>query len=66
MKNIVIKINCGETTCGNCEFVYGTASGFTPFCRRFDDCETGSSVLTRSGSTFMRLPKCKQAEVKDE
>jgi len=66
MKKIVIKINCGETTCDNCEFVYGTASGFTPFCGQFDDCETGSSVLTRSGGTFMRLPECKQAEVKDE
>ena len=65
MAKIVIEVNCGKETCDDCEFVYGTASGYTPFCHEFKNTITGHGHLTVVGKTYLRLSECIAAEVKE-
>ena len=68
MAKIVIEVTCGKETCDDCEFVYGTASGYTPFCRVFSDLSPGINPeegdLTKFGGTYLRLSECIAAEVR--
>ena len=54
-----IEINCGKTTCGACNSSwYHMARGAM--------CGVFNKELKTKGNSLMRLPECKQAEVKDE
>ena len=53
MEKIVIKIDCGETTCWNCRF-YKEPLREDPYCELFFKHVVGD-----------RLPECLNAEVKE-
>jgi len=56
---IELSIDCEKETCGNCNFLDCSFSrGF--ICKVFHE------EVTEKDGAFMRLPECKQAEVKDE
>ena len=63
MGKIVIEIKCKEKTCDSCEFIYGEKTGNT-FCGRFNG-PGDTGILTREGNTYLRLPECLAAEVKE-
>ena len=59
MAKIAIEINCKTTTCNNCAHLnYHKMMGFA--------CKIFCKPVKSKGSSFYRLPECKQAEVKDE
>jgi len=59
MAKIAIEINCGKATCGACNSSwYHMARGAM--------CGVFNKELKTKGNSLMRLPECKQAEVKDE
>ena len=60
MAKITVEINCCKTTC-------------EPNCHRlhfyFPDnwvCGVFNKTIKQNGNSFLRLPECKQSEVKDE
>ena len=59
MVKITIELSCEEDICGDCEFLRSD-TGFV-FCHYFIE-----GNLNKKGNYFIRLPECKQAEVKDE
>jgi len=57
MTKIAVPINCGKETCGCCNKLnFSKVRGF--FCSTF------SIPVTEKDGAFIRLPECKQAEVK--
>jgi hypothetical protein len=59
-----VLIECEETRCGKCHFVAGTAVGH-PHCEILNQSpDVGNSSLTPIDKTFLRLPECLNAEVK--
>jgi len=57
MRTITVEIDCGETTCDKCWFVWG--SSIKPFCKRFN-----RLLAVTDGETYLRLPECLNAEAK--
>ena len=62
-------LQCGKTTCNDCEWVYGEAVG-DPYCGWFNWYAVQKPEDTRLGAykadkhTLLRLPECLAAEVK--
>jgi len=58
MKKIAIEINCKQDTCHNRNHLnINKSMGFM--------CKVFCKSVTEKGTSFLRLPECKQAEVKD-
>ena len=63
-------IECGETTCNDCQWVYGEKVG-QPYCGWFSRHALQSSENADVGSikadkhTLLRLPECLAAEVQE-
>jgi len=60
MREIVIKIDCGEKTCKDCFLVFGESHD--PFCGYFNS--AADDDLTPYEGTYLRLPNCLEAEKK--
>jgi hypothetical protein len=62
MREITIKIDCGEKTCDKCTFVWGTKTR-TTFCGHFNDYGSDDAALTATDNgNYLRLPECLEAE----
>jgi hypothetical protein len=62
MREIAIKIDCGEKKCDKCMFAFSTKTS-SPFCCAFNDFKWGDKGLTTTGyRNYLRLPECLEAE----
>ena len=65
MRKIVIEIECGDNTCGECKFLYRAYSSDPFRCESFGY-EALKALKIKGEMKYMRLPECLAAEVKEE